>query len=82
VPGRAVVGARPRRGCRRSHRRPDAGAAGTLAIPPRNAIKTGQPDPDFDGVNSPVLVDDMDVAGRTVVLVTANGTEVHSRACQ
>lgn len=38
------------------------------------AITDGPPDPDFDGVNSPVLMDDGDVAGRTVVMVTANGT--------
>jgi 2-phosphosulfolactate phosphatase len=38
------------------------------------AVKDGPPDPDFDGVNSPVLLDGSDVAGRMVVLVTANGT--------
>ena len=38
------------------------------------AVKDGAPDPDFDGVNSPVLIGQSDVAGRAVVLCTTNGT--------
>jgi 2-phosphosulfolactate phosphatase len=43
-------------------------------LPGALAIKDGGPDPDFDGVNSPVLVGRLDLAGRPVVLCTTAGT--------
>jgi len=43
-------------------------------LPGALAVKDGPPDPAFDAVNSPAEMDQLDVAGRTVVLATTNGT--------
>lgn len=43
-------------------------------LPGALAIKDGAPHPDFDAVNSPVLVGRLDLNGRTVVLSTTFGT--------
>ncbi|HEX5595415.1 MAG TPA: 2-phosphosulfolactate phosphatase [Micromonosporaceae bacterium] len=43
-------------------------------IPDALALKDGAPDPSFDGVNSPVMIERFDLAGRPVVLTTTCGT--------